>query len=42
MLELIVEQARRIRFESESRMVATPISGVRRYSGVEVVWEGVG
>lgn len=39
--ELIVEQVRHIRFESETRMVAVPVSGLPGQSGVEVVWERV-
>jgi hypothetical protein len=39
--ELIVEQIRRLRFESETRMVAVPVSGIPGQSGIEVVWERV-
>jgi Lipocalin-like domain len=39
--ELIVKQVRRIRFESETRMVAVPVSGLPGQSGIEVVWERV-
>ena len=39
--ELIVDQVRRIRFESESQMVAVPVSGVPGQTGIEGVWERV-
>jgi hypothetical protein len=39
--EVIVEQVRHIRFESETRMVAVPVSGLPGQSGIEVVWERV-
>jgi hypothetical protein len=40
--ELIVEQVRRIRFESPTRLVAIPVSGVPGRSGIELVWERIG
>jgi hypothetical protein len=41
--ELIVEQVRRIRFESPTRMVAVPVSGVTgSFIGVEIAWGRVG
>ena len=40
--ELIVEQVRRIRFESPTRMVALPVSGVPGQGGIEFVWERIG
>ena len=39
--ELVVNQIRRIRFESSTRMVAIPVSGVPGQSGIEVIWERV-
>jgi len=40
--QLIVEQVRRMRFESPTRLVAIPISGVPGRSGMELVWERIG
>jgi hypothetical protein len=40
--ELVVDQVRRIRFESPTRMVAMPVSGVPGQGGIEVVWERIG
>jgi hypothetical protein len=40
--EFMVEQARRIHFESPSRLVAIPVSGVPGRSGIELVWERIG
>jgi hypothetical protein len=37
--ELIVEQVRRIRFESPTRVVAIPVSGIPGGSGIELTWE---
>jgi hypothetical protein len=40
--ELIIEQVRHVRFESETCMVAVPVSGLPgQQSGIEVVWERV-
>ena len=39
--ELVVDQIRRIRFESSTRMVAIPVSGVPGQRGIEVIWERV-
>jgi hypothetical protein len=39
--ELVVDQVRHIRFESPTRMVAIPISGVAGGNGSEVVWEPI-
>lgn len=40
--ELVVDQIRRIHFESPTRMVMIPVSGVPGQSGIEVVWERIG
>ncbi len=40
--ELIVEQVRRVRFESPTRLVAIPVSGVPGQAGIELVWERIG
>jgi hypothetical protein len=40
--ELIVDQVRHIHFESESRLVAVPVSGIQGQRGTEFVWERVG
>jgi hypothetical protein len=40
--ELIIEQVRRIRFESPTRVVAIPVSGVPGRSGIELLWERIG
>ena len=41
--ELIVDQVRNVRFESPTRMVLTPVAGLRNQSsGLETVWERVG
>jgi hypothetical protein len=40
--ELIVEQVRRVRFESPTRLVAIPVSGVPGRSGTELLWERIG
>jgi hypothetical protein len=39
--ELLVDQVRRLRFESETRMVAVPVSGMPAQKGIEVVWERI-
>ena len=39
--DLLVDQIRRIRFESATRMVMEAISGVAGQGGTEVVWERV-
>jgi hypothetical protein len=39
--ELVVDQVRHIRFESPTRMVAIPVSGVAGANGIEVVWERI-
>jgi len=39
--ELVVDQIRHIRFESPTRMVAIPVSGVAGGNGIEVVWERI-
>ena len=40
--ELLVEQVRRLRFESPTRMMAVPVSGVPGANGIEVAWERIG
>jgi len=40
--EAIVQQVRHVRFESDSRMVTTIVSGVSGLRGAEVIWERVG
>ena len=40
--ELVVDQIRRLSFESETRMVAVPVSGMPEQEGIEVVWERIG
>ena len=40
--ELVVDQIRRIRFESPTRLVAIPVSGVSGQGGTEIVWERIG
>src|SRR5262245_30119974 len=39
--ELIVEQVRHLRFESSTRMVAVPVSGLPAQHGIEIAWERV-
>lgn len=39
--DLLVDQIRRIRFESTTRMVMEAVSGVAGQRGTEVVWERV-
>ena len=38
---LMVDQVRHLRFESETRMVAIPVSGMPDQQGIEVVWERI-
>lgn len=40
--ELIVEQVRRVRFDSPNRITVVPTSGLPGYNGINVVWERVG
>lgn len=40
--DLMVDQVRHPRFESETRMVAIPVSGMPEQNGIEVVWERIG
>ena len=40
--ELMIEQVRRLRFESDTRMMAVPVAGLPEQAGIEVVWERVG